>query len=107
MPELIEIGSGSFFADGIYLGGPHIQQGRVTQARTVLGSHTFLGNHAVVPAGQRERLERVCRYVLRPPVAQERLSLTGTGQVVLQLRHRWRDGEPEAHACRRCSTGRR
>ncbi len=36
----------------------------------------------VVPAGQRERLERVCRYVLRPPVAQERLSLTGTGQVV-------------------------
>ena len=46
----------------------------------------------VVPAGQRERLERVCRYVLRPPVAQERLSLTGTGQVVLELRHRWRDG---------------
>ena len=25
-------------------------------------------------------------------MAQERLSLTGTGQVVLQLRHRWRDG---------------
>ena len=30
----------------------------------------------LVPAGQRERLERVCRYVLRPPVAQDRLSLT-------------------------------
>jgi Putative transposase len=27
----------------------------------------------VVPAGQRERLERIVRYALRPPVAQERL----------------------------------
>ena len=46
----------------------------------------------VVPAGQRERLERVVRYVLRPPVAQERLHLTGDGQVRLDLRHPWRDG---------------
>jgi hypothetical protein len=33
----------------------------------------------VVPAGQRERLERVCRYALRPPVARERLSVTRAG----------------------------
>jgi hypothetical protein len=46
----------------------------------------------VVPAGQRERLERVCRYALRPPVSQERLHLTGEGQVRLQLRQPWRDG---------------
>jgi hypothetical protein len=46
----------------------------------------------VVPAGQRERLERVCRYALRPPVARERLSLTGGGQVLLQIRQPWRDG---------------
>jgi hypothetical protein len=46
----------------------------------------------VVPAGQRERLERVCRYALRPPVATERLSVTGDGQVRLQLRQRWADG---------------
>jgi hypothetical protein len=46
----------------------------------------------VVPAGQRERLEGVCRYVLRPPVARERLSVTGDGRVRLQLRHRWADG---------------
>jgi hypothetical protein len=46
----------------------------------------------VVPAGQRDRLERVCRYALRPPVAQERLHLTGEGQVRLQLRQPWRDG---------------
>ena len=46
----------------------------------------------VVPAGQRDRLERVCRYALRPPVAQERIHLTAEGQVRLQLRQPWRDG---------------
>ena len=46
----------------------------------------------VVPAGQRERLERVCRYVLRPPVTQERIHLTDEGQVRFQLRQPWRDG---------------
>ena len=46
----------------------------------------------VVPAGQRERLERVCRYALRPPVAGDRVRVTGDGQVQLQLRHRWTDG---------------
>jgi len=46
----------------------------------------------VVLAGQRERLERVVRCVLRPPVAQERLPATGDGQVRLDLRHAWRDG---------------
>jgi hypothetical protein len=46
----------------------------------------------VVPTGQRERLERVCCYALRPPVTQERLHLTGEGQVRLELRQPWRDG---------------
>lgn len=44
-----------------------------------------------MPAGQRERLERVCRYVLRPPVSGE-LSLSSAGQVLLQFRRPWRDG---------------
>jgi hypothetical protein len=29
---------------------------------------------------------------LRPPIAQDRLRLTGDGQIVLQLRRRWSDG---------------
>ena len=45
-----------------------------------------------MPAGQRARLERVCRYALRPPVAQDRLHLTADGQVRLSLRQPWRDG---------------
>jgi len=46
----------------------------------------------VVPAGARERLERVCRYVLRPPIASDRLRLTEDGRVRVLLRHPWRDG---------------
>jgi hypothetical protein len=46
----------------------------------------------VVRAGQRDRLERVCRYALRPPLAQERLHRTREGEIWLTLRHRWADG---------------
>jgi hypothetical protein len=46
----------------------------------------------VVPGRDRARLERVCRYALRPPVAHDRIHLTEHGQVRLDLRHRWADG---------------
>ena len=52
VPELVEIGDESFFADGIYLCGPRVHRGTVTLAQTRLGKNTFLGNHAVVPGGQ-------------------------------------------------------
>jgi non-ribosomal peptide synthetase-like protein len=53
VPELIEIGPESFLADGISLGGPRVHRGTVTLARTTLGPKTFIGNHAVISAGQR------------------------------------------------------
>ena len=46
----------------------------------------------VVQAGDRDRLERLCRYALRPPVGQDRLQLTPDGRAVLELRRRWTDG---------------
>jgi non-ribosomal peptide synthetase-like protein len=52
VPELVEIGTETFFADGIYLGGPRIHQGTVSLTSTRLGKNTFLGNHAVIHAGQ-------------------------------------------------------
>ena len=52
VPELIEIGDESFFADGIYLCGPAVHRGTVTLTPTRLGKNTFLGNHAVIPGGQ-------------------------------------------------------
>ena len=46
----------------------------------------------VVPARDRARLERVCRYALRPPIAHERIQWTADGEVLLTLRHHWSDG---------------
>jgi putative transposase len=46
----------------------------------------------VVRAGHRDRLERVCRDALRPPLALERLHRTSDGEIWLTLRHRWSDG---------------
>ena len=45
-----------------------------------------------VPANDRQRLERLCRYVGRPAVASERLSKLDDGRLLYELRHRWRDG---------------
>jgi hypothetical protein len=46
----------------------------------------------VTRAGQRDRLERLCRYALRPPLAQDRLHVSAEGTIWLTLRHRWADG---------------
>jgi hypothetical protein len=46
----------------------------------------------VVPAGARARLERLSRYVMRPPVVSERLHLCQDGQVRWRLPRPWRDG---------------
>ena len=43
IPELVEVGPGSFFADGIYLGGPRVHRGTVTLAPVRMGKEIFLG----------------------------------------------------------------
>ncbi len=45
-----------------------------------------------VPARDRRRLERLCRYVARPPIASERLSAQDDGRLLYRLKRRWRDG---------------
>jgi hypothetical protein len=45
-----------------------------------------------VPARDRQRLERLCRYAARPPLATERLSRLPDGRVLYGLKNRWRDG---------------
>ena len=48
-----------------------------------------------VSANDRAGLERLCRYVLRPPFAQERLRLRSDGRVALELKTAWHDGTRE------------
>jgi hypothetical protein len=45
-----------------------------------------------VPARDRRRLERLCRYVARPPLSSERLEEREDGTLSLRLKTRWRDG---------------
>lgn len=75
VPELIEIGDETFFADGIYLGGALLHRGTVTLAKTKLGKNTFLGNHVIIPIGQQlpdDILLGVCT------VADDRIIRPGT-----------------------------
>ena len=47
---------------------------------------------SVCEAHQRSRLERLCRYITRPPIATKRLSTDGQGRVVYRYKQPFRDG---------------
>jgi hypothetical protein len=48
-----------------------------------------------VSAHDRAALERLCRYVLRPPFAQARLRRRDDGRIALELKRAWHDGRRE------------
>jgi hypothetical protein len=48
-----------------------------------------------VSANDRAGLERLCRYILRPPFAQERLRRRSDGRIALELKRAWHDGTRE------------
>jgi hypothetical protein len=60
----------------------------------LVGEHGGVNVHAGVVVDGRDRaaLERVCRYVTRPPIALERLRERAEGGVEVSLRRAWRDG---------------
>jgi hypothetical protein len=49
-----------------------------------------------VPARDRRRLERLCRYVARPPLANDRLEEHANGRLTVRLKTPWRDGTTHA-----------
>ena len=48
--------------------------------------------NTAIAADQRDRLERVARYIARPPVANDRLELHSDGKIALRLKTEWSDG---------------
>jgi len=64
------------------------------EASARVPQHAGMSLHAdvAVPARDRRRLERLCRYVARPPLASERLVEQSDGRLALRLKTRWRDG---------------
>jgi putative transposase len=67
---------------------------RAEEPRTGVAQYAGFSLHAGigVEAEQRDKLERLARYVSRPPVAVERLELTAQGQVRYRLKTPYRDG---------------
>ena len=63
----------------IVLPGLARDEGRRTHERGVNGFDLDVGT--VVRADERARLERLCRYLLRPPLSSERLELLPDGRV--------------------------
>ena len=53
IPSSVAIGRETFFADGIYLGGPRLHAGTAQVEPVELAESCFVGNHAVLPSGTR------------------------------------------------------
>jgi non-ribosomal peptide synthetase-like protein len=51
MPDLLEIGAGSFLADACIVGGHKIHRGHLELRANNIGARSFVGNSALVPAG--------------------------------------------------------
>jgi hypothetical protein len=60
--------------------------------RCASASGFSLHANVAVPARDRPRLERLCRYAGRPALATERLSRLDDGRLLYRLKQRWRDG---------------
>lgn len=86
-------------AFGERAGTPVLRVGREPDApwvATVGRRHAHLERfdlHAdrAVPADDRAGLERLCRYLLRPPLAQDRLTRLADGRLVCTLARPWHD----------------
>jgi hypothetical protein len=64
------------------------------QLPTRVGNVAGFSLHAGVAAraNERDKLERLCRYIARPAVSTKRLSMTRNGRVRYELKTPWRNG---------------
>jgi hypothetical protein len=65
---------------------------RLSGPRCASASGVSLHANVAIPARDRKRLERLCRYVARPALASQRLSRLPDGKLLYELKHPWRDG---------------
>ena len=76
------------------LGVPALTEALHSLPGSLTASHDGFSLNAAVACGARERnkLERLCRYMARGPLSNERLSIDGDGLVVHELKRPFRDG---------------
>jgi hypothetical protein len=63
-----------------------------TEQRCVNAQGFSLHAEVCCAAHERHKLEHLCRYITRPAIANERLTLNRAGDVVLQLKSPYHDG---------------
>jgi hypothetical protein len=71
----------------------HIQKDDIKRAEphaVVQGINIHAG--VAFDARDKPRMERMCRYLARPPIAQDRLTLRDDGSVQYNMKKTWRDG---------------
>ena len=63
-------------------------------ASTLLTRQPGFSLHAATccEANQRDKLEKLCRYITRPAIANERLSMNERGQVIVRFKQPFRNG---------------
>ena len=76
------VGSFGFESESAFKSGPLA----ATLAGFSLHAATFVREE------HRDRLETLCRYLLRPPVSEKRLERRNNGDVLLKLKSEWSDG---------------
>ena len=72
--------------------GPRLQGLEGDPSGAARASGFSLNAGVAIAPHEREKLERLCRYVSRPPMAAERMALTSSGHVRYQLKTPYRDG---------------
>ncbi len=77
-----------------YFGDPEVEGGGRRPSTRLHARHLGFDLHAGVrvAAHDRARLELLCRYLLRPPISNDRLSRGPDGRVALRLKTPYRDG---------------
>jgi hypothetical protein len=87
---------------------PADERGSAEPVAQALGGNLYAQQH--VDGRDRKQLERLCRYVMRPPLSQERLAFRSDGRLELTLKNTWKNGtralvlEPFDLVVRLCST---
>ena len=67
---------------------------KLQKQKPFLSQYSGFSLHAGIycPAYDRKKRERLCRYISRPSLSEERLSLNAQGQVVYKLKTTYRNG---------------
>jgi non-ribosomal peptide synthetase-like protein len=67
VPDLIELGEGSFLADACMVGGPRIYRGWIEVSANKIGSRSFVGNSAFAPSGVELGVNSLVGVMSAPP----------------------------------------